>query len=618
MLGKQFKRLILIMMTMMMTAAAVVASTAACGQTSTQPPSATPVALLNTPEPPTPTKTHTEVSTATPSPTPTTTPTPLPTPTPTPTAIPLSVSGDPRAATLATPEYNSRYPCGAVDTFDFPLNPPDAVGLSGGSDFGIYRSRFEKFHAGEDWWHGRGASFGQPVYAIGHGLVTYADGDGWGRDKGVVIVQHTYVDGSQVLSFYGHLDPPSVTLAVGACVQRGDYVGDIGRPRSSPHLHFEMRTQSPWSTLTGYWPDDPRAQGWLPPSQTIWAQRVRVAPGVQWSLSADNTAITPIGLAGDALLALNGDALTEIALADGATQTLLRAPEDEPGVAQAALSADSTILYTTDRFGRLTAYPLPFQSDPLWTVDLDLSYAPDLLPLPGGVLATWRTGMHAVSAGGESLWQTEDALQPFAILQSDDALLFSTLSGDEGVWQLTAAQPPVRVTDVGGKLAQVGRDVWILGSEGVYRWRQGADSAELRYTLPRGSLQRGDIAALPNGAVLIAHADPFDRRLLLFNPDGTLRWERSYAAAVSGDIRLPLVGGVPYITALRAGERNGELQLYGIDLATGALTHLFTGGTRSPEPGAYWALPVDAAHLLLNVGGGSLALFAPDAAAAPR
>ena len=34
---------------------------------------------------------------------------------------------------------------------------------------------------------------------------------------------------------------PSVTLQAGQCVARGQQIAVLGRPRSSPHLHFEIR-----------------------------------------------------------------------------------------------------------------------------------------------------------------------------------------------------------------------------------------------------------------------------------------------------------------------------------------------------------------------------------------
>ena len=176
-------------------------------------------------------------------------------------------------------------PCGRVDLFDFPLDPPDADSINGGGgDFGVYRGRYSKYHAGEDWWFSRGGSnLGKPVHSIGHGLVTYAQPLGWGRDQGVVILRHTYEDGREILSFYGHLDPDSVVLTPGECVARGEQVGKIGNPRGSPHLHLEVRTHLPYAPGTGYWTEAPTLAGWLPPSETIWNGRLAGSPGVLWS-----------------------------------------------------------------------------------------------------------------------------------------------------------------------------------------------------------------------------------------------------------------------------------------------------------------------------------------------
>ena len=71
-------------------------------------------------------------------------------------------------------------------------------------------------------------------YAIGHGRVVWAHPNGWGTDKGVIIIRHTFADGSAVLSFYGHMDPESVTLRAGECVVRGQHIANIGQPRTPP------------------------------------------------------------------------------------------------------------------------------------------------------------------------------------------------------------------------------------------------------------------------------------------------------------------------------------------------------------------------------------------------
>ncbi|MCK4724790.1 MAG: M23 family metallopeptidase, partial [Anaerolineales bacterium] len=172
-------------------------------------------------------------------------------PSPTPTAPGFREIDEITEHFAVSPISQPGAPCGFGDYFDFPLDAPDGAAAQGGADYNIYRSRYGKFHTGEDWRYSRIPNFRAPVYSVGHGVVTYAEPLGWGADQGVIIIQHTFRDGLQVLSFYGHLDPPSVNLNPGDCVQRGDWIGSIGNPRSSPHLHFEIRSHMPFGPGPG-------------------------------------------------------------------------------------------------------------------------------------------------------------------------------------------------------------------------------------------------------------------------------------------------------------------------------------------------------------------------------
>ena len=75
------------------------------------------------------------------------------------------------------------------DGFDFPVGKPDGNGY--------YRSRGLRLksprHMGEDWNGNKGGNsdLGDPVYSVGHGVVTYAaDARGaWGKG---VIVRHAF------------------------------------------------------------------------------------------------------------------------------------------------------------------------------------------------------------------------------------------------------------------------------------------------------------------------------------------------------------------------------------------------------------------------------------------
>lgn len=560
-----------------------------------QPPTITP---STTPTPP-------PAETATPAPTPT------PTFTPTSTAVPLTAGGNLRAGLLREPVPSGSAPCGVVDLFDFPIDPPDAANVSrGGGDFGVFRDRFGKYHAGEDWGGPAGSSnFGAPVYSIGHGLVTYAQPLGWGRDQGVVIVQHTLANGQTLLSFYGHLDPPSVVLAPGACVARGQLVGEIGRPRSSPHLHFEIRTQAPYQPLTGYWPEDPTTQGWLWPSQTIWNQRIAAQPGVKWVRPYTTRGITPIAQLDDARFAIlvEGDIHT-LRLSDGREQAL-PLPLDR---ADAALRHPQLPrLYVADRLGRLAA--LDLSGGAAWQIDLAQAGAPQLLPLPGGgVLVSLRNSLQAVSAAGELLWRQDGVERPFAWALAAGALLYTTTGEGAALWRVPGDGPPQQVAPAGGKLAVAGETVWIYAETGVYHLSPGAETAAAPLlALPPARLAQGDIIALPGGGALVAHADAHDRRLIAFAADGSVRWDRSIRAVAGGVLRLLLLDGAVYLVSQGQDGPQGRMTVYAVDVTLPGLAHVFEGGSRTANSRDAWATAVEGSALLLNVGGGPLAALDP-------
>ncbi len=598
---------------------------AACGRANEPALLPPPTRIPTTPTtiaqlPATATLTPAPTSTPWPTATPTITLSPTPTPTLTPTAIPLLVVGDPFAGRRQDPIPQPGARCGVVDILDFPLNPPDAAGFAGGNDFGVFRSRYDKFHAGEDWWASdRGDTFGQSVYSIGHGLITYAQPEGWNRDKGVIIIQHTFANGQTVLSFYGHLDPPSVTVSAGACVKRGEKIAEIGRPRGSPHLHFEIRTQSPYSTLSGYWPTDPTEVGWLAPSPFIWNQRIASAPGVLWTLPYERESRMPAGRLNETtFVVIQAGELLGLNLANGAVQW--RYAADEP-VAAAFFDSQSPILYTADRTGRVTALGWADQPagtapwTPLWQVESGRPGTPTLIPLAaGGVAVHLRSQLHGYTSEGQWLWTAEGVGQPTAWHHWHDEVIVATGAGSESqfIWQIGTAGAQAWDVPMTGRLAAAGEQLWLHTADGLYRLHPESRTANLALPLPRGFLAQGDTIGLPDGGLLLAHADSFDRRLLVVNADGTLRWERSYRIRVSGKVHLLEQGGHLYLVAHNENGSVGELLLYAIDLEGARLTHLFIGGTRSPRLHESWVWGDDGV-LLLNIGGGNLLTFAAQA-----
>ncbi|WP_420645258.1 M23 family metallopeptidase [Candidatus Leptofilum sp.] len=578
---------------------------------------ATPNAAVNTPSAgttpsSTPTLTAVPTATATASHTPTPTNTSTPTPTPTATAVPLIASNNLRSLQTSDPAPNGTAACGFVDLFDFPIDPPNAANVSrGGGDFGVFRSRFDKFHAGEDWGGPNSRpNLGTPVYSIGHGLITYAQPLGWGRDKGVVIVQHTFANGRTILSFYGHLDPDSLLLTPGSCVQRGQLVGLIGQPRGFPHLHFEVRTQAPYQTLTGYWPEDPRTQGWLWPSQEIWAARVAAVPGVVWSRPFANRGTQAVGqLDESSYLILEDKQLHRLNMSNGRTNLIAF---DHEAIDAALHQPASQLLILAERNSDLlAAYSWPDLIQQ-WEVDLPISGPPTLLPLPNGnILALTRNSMTAVSADGSQLW-TESLASPLLDWQLTDDALFLTTDGNDGrLWRIQTSEAAI-IAELGGKIARRQNGLWLYHREGLYQINFGnPTSANLVATLPTGTLNRGDLLTLPDGSLLLAHADPADRRLLQFGPDGRLLWERSYRSEISGNVTLHWVDGRPYLAASGVSGSSGLLTLYAIDQSQNRLTAVFEGGSRTPASNEMWVTAVSDTQLLINVGGGPLALFEP-------
>ena len=126
-----------------------------------------------------------------------------------------------------------------ADGFDFPVGKPDGEGY--------FRARGFRAngHLGEDW-NGRGGGdtdLGDPVHAVAHGVVVFAQNfkHGWGN---VVIVRHAYDEGGQTKfadSLYGHLD--QIDVRENQQLRRGQQIGTIGTGGGlySAHLHLEIR-----------------------------------------------------------------------------------------------------------------------------------------------------------------------------------------------------------------------------------------------------------------------------------------------------------------------------------------------------------------------------------------
>ena len=146
-----------------------------------------------------------------------------------------------------------------------------------GNGVGANVSDFDDGHLGQD--YAKAGCAGLPVYAVSKGKVVqvidadnqygWADGGdhGWGR---VIIIEHTLSSGfktdnsmvtttpneanpRKVYSLYGHLKRGSILVSVGAAVDKGQKIAEIGQDgvdlnTGGSHLHFEIKNGSAYAS----------------------------------------------------------------------------------------------------------------------------------------------------------------------------------------------------------------------------------------------------------------------------------------------------------------------------------------------------------------------------------
>ncbi len=564
----------------------------------------------------TPSLTPTPTETPTPSLTPTATPTSTPTPTPTPTTEPILFTGDPIGATRREAEPSGRTRCGEVDTLDFPMDPPDAARFArGGRDFGVFRSRYDKYHAGEDWWKSGGV-LGEPVYSIGNGRITYAQPNGWGRDKGVIIIEHIFNDGRKVLSFYGHLDEESFEVFYGECVARGQLLAKVGNPRTPPHLHFEMRTHAPDQTLGGYWDIDPTTAGWIWPSMRIWEERVRAQKGVRWVRPFENTGIEPIGrLPSGRFAILEDSTFISVDLETGRGVEFLTFLEEPTNAAISdgklfvTQEDDVGLIYNFKENNLLDINPIgQFPTQPARN---------QLIPRPGGgVVIAAQDGLTGIDANGNRLWRVELNSQLLDTVTLNETIYISTIGDNEAIWQIPWRGAPESVIDFTGKLQASGQRVWVYGETGLHYLNLNDQTPNLQTvaTYDEINLGRSSLTALGNGNVLLAHVDGNDQRLIVYDTENRRTWERSLRDLGRSNFTLANLMGSPYLVSESAASASSDLSLYELDIETDQLTKILEAGTRFAYPIDSWLYPLDTDSFLVNTGGGPMTLFDPKSA----
>ncbi|MEL6268461.1 MAG: M23 family metallopeptidase [Chloroflexota bacterium] len=236
--------------------------------------------------------------------------------------------------------------CPDVDAMTTPV---DMGAFTMVQDYGARSPRHNgRYHTGEDWALPDATAFGQPVRAIATGTVTYAYGQGWGRDGGVVILEHTMSDESIIYSVYGHLIETDATPfpAGGACVEAGEVIGSIGEVRPTAHLHFEIRVSNGRTPGHGYTWDYPDAEGYRRPAKFLlnWQARLNRTVSFVSNLRVERGYhAPPLPLSDNSLVFLNETEMFRI-LPDG--RQFWRKGLDRPAVALTGFQGQSYLHYT--------------------------------------------------------------------------------------------------------------------------------------------------------------------------------------------------------------------------------------------------------------------------------
>lgn len=416
--------------------------------------------------------------------------------------------------------------CGLVENtaqLGYPVDP-DRFTLV--NPFGRPNPRFDgRLHTGDDWILAEGESLGQPVFAVAPGRVTYSNPTGWGRDKGVVIVEHVFVDGSVLYSLYGHIEESETVQfpAGGSCVNRGDVLGLIGDPRPAPHLHFEIRSFDPAVPGPGYWPVDPTLQGWLNPSQFLENRRAWLHPAYRWHIvagDANGVNPPPLQLSDGALVFVDGVMLKYVS-AEGIVLRQFRLADSVDAVGLVRLD-DQQVMAVED--GRL----LWFEQNTGLVQSLESG-------LSGIAAGPWLVGENLILYDQEGNWHLYDPIQQrlqsldvfgeaqriaihqeaLAILTVDNRL--HVIGANGTLWYEAALLPNSDVISGPGNRFLVrdqGRLYWIA-----------PDMTSPETILEDFSVNRSDSRMVINGDQIILWGVGGPARMMALDFNGQILWE---------------------------------------------------------------------------------------------
>ncbi len=461
--------------------------------------------------------------------------------------------------------------CGVVDSLQYPV---DTSLFTLVQNFGVASVRHQgRYHTGEDWYGGRGSSRGQPVRAVARGRVTYAAPNGWGRDGGVVIIEHTMPDNRILYSVYGHIvETPEYAFPTRyGCVQQGDIVGVIGDARPAPHLHFEFRINNGDIPGPGYEWENPLALGYRQPARIItnWSAWLGAAHRWHVALSTPNgMQAPPLQLNDNSLIYLETPTLLKRATADG--RVLWRVNLERTAVGVTGYQG-STYLHYAD--GGVTQIDENGAALDRWDSTVPVDSAPLAAVFPDGDALLFHTPDNALVAFNPTrravLWRL-DNVPPFVLAQVTPQMIALVSRSADGWYQLFTVSLEGRLLDQaqlralpafaaapdGTLLVYSAGGLWRVDSSGT--WSYALDNAP--------ALGAAAALAADSGGLVV-----FDgSQLSGFDTAGVLRWQTPFSASgqaslTRADGRLLLLTAQGHIAVFDAasGAVCGSLRLYG-------------------------------------------------------
>jgi len=446
--------------------------------------------------------------------------------------------------------------CGVVDNISYPIDTNQFILAQ---DYGTASARHQgRFHTGEDWYGGRGTTIGQPVRAAAKGRVVYSYKLGWGRDGGVVILEHTFPDGSIYYTQYGHLqETTQYTLPTSlTCVEQGDIIGAIGDVRPAPHLHFEVRVNNPDWPGPGYSPEIPFEGGFRDPHKFITNQQTWLNIAHQWHITVgDDSPADERGPLSPPLV-LNDNSLLYL---DGAGRTLRRATADgrvlwrqrlqKAAVSLMAFQGQSLLIFADGELQFVDVETgVPGDS---WQVDATFADAP-IVANNWLLFPTPENGLVALDESRrEILWRANDlppVIRSHVASQEGGFLLalitktneFLLLSDAGEFIERAQLMEPGSITDAGdGRiLAYTRGGLWQVGADGDWSLRMN-DS-------PSGG---------HSSAVLVLNERMYlfdGTTLLAYNQDDALLW-RATVPEMSGLVEIVPYGSTLLLTSNHGG-----------------------------------------------------------------